>query len=155
MQSLRTRTSMLRRQYPLCLLIALWPGTLARADEVDQLLRDVRAVSKQGAGSPAARAAWEKLVARGPTALPRLLDALDTPDTVAANWLRTAFDRIVDQELNSGGKRLDADALLAFAKDPKRRGRARRLALEVVERLRPGTSERLLAGWLDDPEFRF
>src|SRR5205823_4611691 len=62
---------------------------------------------------------------------------------------------IVDRELNSGGKRLDADVLLAFAKDPKRRGRARRLALEVVERLRPGTSERLLAGWLEDSEFRY
>src|SRR5262249_13656902 len=116
---------------------------------------EVRAVSKQAAGSPAVRAAWEKLVARGPAALPRLLDALDTPDTVAANWLRTAFDRIVDRELSNGGKRLDADALLAFAKDPKRRGRARRLGLEVVERLRPGTSERLLAGGLDDPEFRY
>src|SRR5207245_7881198 len=90
-----------------------------------------------------------------PAALPRLLDALDTPDTVAANWLRTAFDRIVGRELNNGGKRLDADALLAFAKDQKRRGRARRLALEVVEQLRSGTSERLLAGWLDDPEFRY
>src|SRR5438094_5045946 len=131
---------MLRREYPLCLLITLWPGILARADEVDQLLREVRAVSKQGAGAPAARAVWEKLVSRGPAVLPRLLDALDTPDTVAANWLRTAFDRIVDRELNNGGKRLDTDALLAFAKDPRRRGRARRLALEVVERLRPGTS---------------
>jgi hypothetical protein len=146
---------MLRRDYPLCLLIALGLGTLARADEVDQLLRDVRAVSKQGAGSPAARAAWKNLVARGPVVLPRLLEALDTPDTVAANWLRTAFDRIVDTELNRGGKQLDAVALLAFVKDPKCRGRTRRLALEVVERLRPGTAERLLAGWLDDPEFRF
>src|SRR5262249_25450930 len=32
---------------------------------------------------------------------------------------------------------------------------ARRLALETVERLRPGTTRRLLAGWLDDPEFRY
>src|SRR5713101_1827904 len=115
MQSLRMRIPMFRRVLPLCLLLALWPAPGARADEVDQLLRDVRAVSKQGAGSLAARAAWEKLVARGPAVLPHLLDALDTPDTVAANWLRTAFDRIVDQELNNG-KRIDADVLLAIAK---------------------------------------
>lgn len=145
---------MFHRQCLLFLLLALWPDVPGRADEVDQLLRDVQAVSKQGAGSPAARAAWEKLVARGPAVLPRLLDAMDTPDTVVANWLRTAFDRIVDTERNAGGKRIDADALLAFAKDARHQGRARRLALEVVEQLRPGTRERLLVGWLNDPEFR-
>ena len=32
---------------------------------------------------------------------------------------------------------------------------ARRLALDVVESLRPGTRVKLLTGWLDDPEFRF
>src|SRR5262249_42044173 len=53
------------------------------------------------------------------------------------------------------GKGIDAGALLAFAKDPRKNGRARRLALEVVERLRPGTGARLYPGWLDDPEFRY
>src|SRR2546429_540409 len=86
-------------------LLRVWAGVfvsivcfpaLAAADEVDQYLRDLKAVSKQGAGSATARAAWDKLVARGPAVLPRLLLAMDTPDTVAANWLRTAFDRIVD-----------------------------------------------------------
>ena len=76
------------------------------------------------------RAAWDKLVAHGPAVLPRLLEAMDTPDTVVANWLRTAFDRIVEAELKQGGKGIDADALLAFVRDSKRQGRARRLALE-------------------------
>jgi hypothetical protein len=80
---------------------------------------------------------------------------MDTPDTVEANWLRTAFDRIVDQALKDGGKGIDIDTLLAFAKDPKRQGRARRLALELVERVQPGTSDRLIPAWLDDPEFRY
>jgi hypothetical protein len=124
----------------------------ARADDVDGLLKDVRAVAKEGAGSAAARAAWDRLVARGPAVLPRLLEAVDTPDTVAANWLRTAFDRIVAR---AGGKGIDADALLAFARDAKHQGRVRRLALDVVEKLRPGSRARLLAGWLDDPEFRY
>jgi hypothetical protein len=39
--------------------------------------------------------------------------------------------------------------------DAKRQGRVRRLALEVVERLRPGTTDRLTPGWLDDPEFNY
>jgi hypothetical protein len=86
--------------------------------------------------------------------LPALLEAMDTPDIVAANWLRTAFDRIVDRERRAGGKALNADLLLGFVKDARHQGRVRRLALEVVEQLRPGTSARLYPGWLDDPEFR-
>jgi hypothetical protein len=87
--------------------------------------------------------------------LPDLLAAMDTPDTVAANWLRTAFDRILDRALKAGGKGIDVDALLAFAQDTKRHGRARRLAVDVVEQLRPGTRERLTPGWFEDPEFRY
>src|SRR5262249_56695342 len=102
----------------------------------------------------AGRAAWERLAASSPDILPEMLAAMDTPDIVTANWLRTAFDRIVERELKTGGKKLDADKLLAFVKDAKRQGRARRLALEVVEKLRPGTSERLYQDWLDDPGFR-
>jgi hypothetical protein len=81
-----------------------------------------------------------------------LLEAMDTPDTVVANWLRTAFDRIV---ATKSGQDVNADVLLAFAKDDKKQGRARRLALEVVEQLRPGTTDKLVAGWLHDPEFRY
>jgi hypothetical protein len=86
--------------------------------------------------------------------LPALLEGMDTPDTVSANWLRTAFDRVVEDAAARGGKGIDADALLQFARDPKRQGRARRLALEAVEDLRPGTRAELLRGWTDDPEFR-
>jgi hypothetical protein len=139
----------------LAALALLAAGPAPAADDVAGLLRDLRAVGPQGAGAPAARAAWDRLVARGPAVLPQLLDALDTPDPVAANWLRTAFDRIADADLRGGGKGIDADALLAFVREPKHQGRARRLALDVVERLRPGTAERLVAGWLDDPEFRY
>lgn len=130
-------------------------GLVRGEDQVATLLKDIQAVAKQGAGSPAARSAWDKLVARGPAALVPVLEAMDTPNTVAANWLRTAFDRIVEREIQAGGKRLDLEPLLAFAKNPKRQGRARRLALETVEQLRPGTSVQLIQGWLEDPEFRF
>jgi hypothetical protein len=142
---------MLRLARPLALLVLSLPHV--SANEIDDALRDIKAVKKEGAGSAAARKAWDKLVRQGPKALPRILYAMDTPDTVVANWLRTAFDAIAEPELRAGGKRIDAEALLAFAKDGKRQGRARRLALEVVEQLRPGTTRRLLAGWLNDPEF--
>src|SRR6202030_3401169 len=102
------------------------------------------AVKKEGVGAVAARKAWDKLVRQGPKALPAILEAMDTPDTVVANWLRTAFDRIVEDDRKTGSKGIDADKLLAFVKDAKRQGRARRLALEVVDRLRPGTSDKLI-----------
>jgi len=137
-------------------LLLLWPGLARPEDDTAALLRDIRAVAGgHTAASPTARKAWDRLVARGPAALPRVLEAMDTPDPVAANWLRTAFDRIADADLRTGGKQIDTDALLAFARDRRRHGRARRLALETADRLRPGSSSRLLAGWLDDPEFRY
>jgi hypothetical protein len=124
-----------------CLVLLLAAAVLPAAadDDLARLLKQVRAVGREGTGSPEARAAWDRLVARGPAVLPSLLEAMDTPDTVAANWLRTAFDRIADRAASEGGKSIDADALLRFARDPKRQGRARRLALDIVERLRPGT----------------
>jgi hypothetical protein len=118
-------------------------------------LQDIQTIAKQGRGTAEGRAAWDRVVAGGPNLLLPLLEAMDTPDTVAVNWLRTAFDQVADRELAKGGKSLDADGLLKFAADAKRNGRARRLALELVEKLRPGTSVKLYAGWLEDPEFRY
>src|SRR5262249_42878846 len=141
----------MRVALPLNLLLLWAPAALADESTAD-LLREVRTAAAQGT---AARAAWDKLVPRGPAVLPELLVAMDTPDTVTANWLRTVFDRIVDAERQKGGKALDADALLKVVRDTRRSGRVRRLALEVVEELRPGTSARLTPGWLDDPEFRY
>lgn len=135
-----------------CLVLLLFAVPVGAADDPAAALR---AALAGGPGSPAARAAWDRLVARGPDVLPLVLNALDTPDTVTANWLRTAFDRIADRELATGGKRLDADSLLKVVQDPKRQGRTRRLVLDLVERLRPGTAKRLTPGWLADPEFRY
>jgi hypothetical protein len=144
-----------RRTCCLTLLFAAVAALPAAADDdVARLLKQVRTVGPEGTGSPEARAAWDRLVARGPAVLPQLLEALDTPDTVVANWLRTAFDRIVDRAAGEDGQGIDADALLRFARDPKRQGRARRLALDVLEGLRPGTRAGLLRGWTDDTEFR-
>lgn len=144
-----------RRTYCLTLLLATLAVLPAVADDdLARLLKELRAVGPEGSGSLKARAAWDRLVACGPDVLPPLLEAMDTPDTVTANWLRTAFDRIADKAFKGDGKGINADALLRFARDPKRQGRARRLALDVIERTRPGTRAGLLRGWVDDPEFR-
>src|SRR5262249_52194680 len=104
-----------------------------QADDTADLLARIRKAGPRGENASDVRAAWDQLVRKGPSALPAILDAMDTPDTVAANWLRTAFDRITDDALRDG-KDIDVDAVLRFASDGKRLGRARRLALDVVER---------------------
>jgi hypothetical protein len=144
----------MRGLYP-ALLVLLLVVPAGSADDHAPLFKEIAAVAKsKTTASLQARAAWDKLVAAGPAVLPELLEAMNTPDSVVANWLRTAFDRIVDNEKARPGKGIDTDRLLAFVKDAKKEGRARRLALEVVEGLRPGTTARLIPGWLDDPEFR-
>jgi hypothetical protein len=117
--------------------------------------KDIDRIVKQGKGTADGRAAWDRLSDAGPDALLPLLEAMNSTDTVRGNWLRTAFDRIVDRAQKAGGKGIEADAILVFVKDSANQGRARRLALDVVEALRPGTRSRLLVDWLDDPEFRY
>jgi hypothetical protein len=75
---------------------------------------------------------------------------MDTRDPAAVNWLRLAFDEIAADERSA----IDVNALLTFAQDPKRAGRARRVALDLADSMRPGARDRLLSGWLDDPEFQ-
>jgi hypothetical protein len=116
--------------------------------------KDISLVVKQGRGTPEGRAAWERLSQSGPDSLLPILRAMDGADTTASNWLRTALERIVGRE-ESKGKPLPAEDLLAFARDVKQAGRARRLALDLVERQSPGASDKLLPLWLDDPEFRY
>jgi hypothetical protein len=95
------------------------------------------------------RATWERLADAGPDALLPILKAWPVDDPVAANWLRTAFDRIAARHADS----LPADDLFAFATDAKGYGPARRRAMAVVERVRPAAAEKWLSAALNDPEF--
>jgi hypothetical protein len=139
----------------IAVILFAWEAPFVLADEdIAGILKSLKSAVEPGGNVRAARTAWDQLTARGPDALPQILQALDTPNTVLANWLRTSFDSIVEAELKKGGKKLDADALLAFVRNPKHQGRTRRLVLEVVDRIRPGSSGRLIPGFLNDPEFR-
>ena len=117
--------------------------------------KDVDTVVKQGRGTTNGRAAWDRLSQAKAEALPAILEGMNTTDLVASNWLRTAFDLVVERELKSGAKSLDLTKILAFVKNPAKEGRARRLALDLLERVKPGVRELLYLDWLDDPEFRF
>lgn len=129
--------------------LAGWPP--AAAADTPAAIRQLLATGPDAAGADAARKAVDDLTAEGTKALPAILAAVPD-DVVKANWLRAAFTRIVADAVRDK-KPLPADDLLAFARDPKNRGRARRLALEAVESVKPGTTADVIAGGLTDPEF--
>lgn len=130
-------------------------ATTGIAQAGDTLQKDIDLVAKQGRGTPEGRAAWDRLANAKAGALPSILEGMNTKDTVASNWLRTAFDQVADRESKVGSKNIDATKILSFVKDPAKEGRARRFALDFVERLQPGTRDELVRAWEDDPEFRY
>jgi len=123
-------------------------------DGLRDIVARVRAVGPQGTGADDARIARDKLAACGPEAIPILLEGMDTSDTVAANWLRSAFDDVLARALKSNPASVPSDELRRFMLDEKRQGRVRRLALDVLARLDPATPSKLIPPLVDDPEFR-
>lgn len=120
------------------------------------LVKDIELLRHQRGAAPEGRAAWARVSAASPEALLPLLRAMNGADTVATNWLRTAFDRIADRSLRADRQRIDTDGLAKFVRDLANSGKPRRLALELLERVRPGASATLITERdLDDPEFRF
>lgn len=119
------------------------------------LKSDIDTVIKNGGRTADGRAAWHRLSnADGYFAVVPLLEAMNTNDTVTANWFRLAFDRVVERHMEAGVTDFNQAKLLAFVKDPSKHGRPRRLGLELLDRVTPGTSAKLYPDWLDDPEFR-
>jgi hypothetical protein len=153
------------RHYPLTLsrstapllALALWlasPPPITRADEVDSQIATITAVGPQGKGAAEARRACHELARLGQGALPRLLSAMDTPNIVAANWFRAAYEQIVSRELTHAKPNLPVAAFQTYVRDSKRQGRARRLALDLLDRVDPSFKPAVLPTLLDDPEFR-
>ena len=120
------------------------------AAPVPVTIAKLKAVGKEGQGHLEAMAAWKSLVAVGEPALPQILAGLDDASPLAGNWLRSAFETIV-QNQTAAGKKIDAAVLLAFVNDTKHAGLGRRLAYETLVQLDPATKDRMAAKFLDDP----
>jgi hypothetical protein len=136
-------------------LLLLLPA-LASAADVSDLVKRVKAVGREGAGNSEAAAAWKELSRRGTDAIVPLLGALDGASPVAANWLRSAVDAIVQRE-TAANRPLPVKDLEAFLRDTRHPGNARRLAFELICQADPAARERLLPTFLNDPgaELRF
>ncbi len=139
----------------LLVLSLVAPLTCARAsDDVAENLAKIATVGPRSAGSSAAQAASQALAAKGTDVLPRLLIAMETENPVAANWYRSAYEAIVDRELQKTSPQFPVAELHAFVLDPRHQGRVRRLVLGLCDRLDPQYSAQLIPRMLDDPEFR-
>src|SRR5262245_19353967 len=101
----------------------------AADDETTKALATIKAVTREGKGNDDAGPAWKTVVSKGVPALIPILEAFDDKNPTSANWLRTAVDAIAESE-KAAGRKLPADKLEAFAKDPKFAAVARRLAYE-------------------------
>lgn len=126
-------------------------GHTMAADPHDEAIQHLLATGPDAAGVEKARKAVDALVAAGPKALPSILAAVPD-DVVKANWLRAAFDRIVDNAIREK-KTIPTDELIIFLNDKTKPGRSRRLALEAVEKVTPGTTAKVIDAGLGDPEF--
>ncbi|MBT6155142.1 MAG: hypothetical protein HOK71_01550 [Planctomycetaceae bacterium] len=128
--------------------------SLAASNSVEDDIKTVLAVAPGGVGSKDARMARDRLAKGGVKQLPRLLDAMDTDNPVAANWFRTAFEQIVRREEAKPQPQLPIAFFKSYARDPKRQGKVRRLLLDLLDRSDPGFRSKLILALLNDPEFR-
>ena len=136
------------RAMSVVLLVACMATSIQAQDAQSQLAR-LKAVGKEGAGHVDAMKAYKELTTRDPAVLPAVLAAMDDASPLAVNWLRGAYEVILDRALASG-KTVSKSDLEAFLRDQKHVGVARRLAYETLTRLDPSTPERLLPTMLDD-----
>lgn len=121
-----------------------------KADELDSWLNEIYQVGPKGKNSRQAAQSWASLSKSDASQLPRLLASLDEANPLAANWIRSAIEKIVEDRLASG-ETLPQKQLENFLKETKQNPRARRLAFELVARVDDTAENRLIPGMLDDP----
>ncbi len=141
------RTLLLLLIAPILTAVSTLPAT---GSDLQPLLKTLRSVGPKGAGNREAAAAWEELARADAAQLPIVLAGLDDAGPLAANWLRTAADAIVQQQLRRGGK-LPTGELERFVLDARHVPRARRLAYEWLRRVDRSAPQRLVPRMLDDP----
>lgn len=127
----------------------------AEEARVDALLKTIAEVGPQGVGSAAARTARDELAKHGVEILPQLFVAMDTKNVVALNWYRTVYEEIVIREQALVATSWPTKFLETYLNDESRAGRARRLALSLIDKLDASFHAKWMPTRLGDPEFGF
>ncbi|WP_145426449.1 hypothetical protein [Symmachiella dynata] len=135
--------------------VLIFAGPLqATADEIDDQLQTIATCGPGGQGSGAAKQAALELVDSGIEILPRLLDAMDTDNILAANWYRTIYEQVTRRELKKTSPQFPLQSLRKYVQDAGHQGRSRRLVLGLLDRLDPKFRDRFIATQIADAEFR-
>lgn len=134
----------------LTLFAAALSASLSAQADFKSDVAAIRQVGGEGKGNPQAGTAWQSLAKGDAKSITSLLAAMDQANDLAANYLRSAVDAIVDRELTAKRPLPQAD-LEKFLAETKHNPRARRLAYELIVRVSPATGEKLLPTFLNDP----
>ena len=131
-------------------LVAMLLAALPALAEFKSDIAAIRQVGAEGKGNTPAAAAWQQLAKGDAKSIVSLLAAMDDANDLAANYLRSAVDAIVDRELSAKRALPQAD-LEKFLAETKHNPRARRLAYELIARVSPATAEKLMPTFVNDP----
>ena len=142
---------MLRSSFGVLLALSLIaPSHAALPRPLRQPVQQLRKVGPEGHGNADATAAWKKVAAAAPSALPDVLAAMDGANDYALNWLRTAAEAI-DQRARDEATPIPLKALESFLNDTRHHPRARHLAFQFIGRADPSAPARLLPALVNDP----
>lgn len=117
---------------------------------VEDALKTLNAVGREGQGNEAASAAWQEIVRAGPSALPPLLAAVGTGTPVADNWLRLAGDTVVANALRAK-QALPLTEVRAFIEQTSHTDSGRQLAFDLLQRADPAQADALEPSFIHDP----
>ncbi len=134
----------------LWLMNSLQPVACGDESPLKSDIAKIQSVEGLGAGHAAALQAVQQLQQQDAEALMPILQALETANPLAANWLRNAFETIAART-EAQGAELPVAQLLDFLEDRSKRPRSRRLAFEWIRRVDPEQASKLIPGFLNDP----
>ena len=128
------------------LLAALAPVHAA----LDDSLKTLVSVEREGRGNEAASVAWREVVQSGASALPVLLAAAGKGSEVADNWLRLAGDVIVENAALTH-QALPLAELAAFVSDTTHASAGRVMAFDLLKRADAKKADELEPTLIQDP----
>jgi hypothetical protein len=117
---------------------------------VPEWIATIRATGTEGNGNAEASQAWKELSRTDAKNLPQVFAGMDGAHDLAANWLRSAIEVIVERCAKDGNQ-LPGPALTTYLKDTQHNPRARRLAFEILAQDNPAIVEQLIPDMVNDP----
>ncbi|WP_417378941.1 hypothetical protein [Gimesia sp.] len=139
---------MQRSRFLYCLLFLSTTLTSVKADDVEQQIKQIKQVQKEGQGNQTASQAVQQLSKADASALIPILSSFEGANPLAVNWLCGAFEAVAANAIEQ--KQLPADKLEAFVLDKSKNPRARRLAYETLIKVDPAATDRIIPGMIND-----